>query len=91
MAVETSADRAALLADFGAACVFGAAVFTAIPDSGFVEVNGVEDMHPLLHCRTADVSTLAHGDSGTVVGVAYSIVGIQPDGTGMTVLLLEAA
>jgi hypothetical protein len=48
----------------------------------------VESTEPTLLARTADVSGLAHGDSLTISSTSYTVRGIQPDGTGMTQIML---
>jgi len=88
MTIESAADRLAMLADWDSA-VFGADTISGVFDNKFVEVNGVEDVHPVFTCRTADVPGVAQGSAITVNGTAYTVVGVQPDGTGMSMLLLE--
>jgi len=44
---------------------------------------------PTALAREADLSGLAQGDTVTIGGLNYKIVGIQPDGTGMTLLILH--
>jgi hypothetical protein len=39
--------------------------------------------------RSTDVPGAAQGDAVTVGATAYAVRGVQPDGTGMTLLLLE--
>jgi hypothetical protein len=67
----------------------GEFTFLGILDRGYVEVGQVECERPLLVCRTSDVSSVAHDDSLTTGGVSYLVKGIQPDGTGITTLVLE--
>ena len=62
---------------------------------------GVEGSTPVAYCKTKDVSSAAHGDtlafaaqttkSGTQFkgAVTYEVVGVQPDATGITALVLE--
>ena len=94
MSVETAADRTALLADYGTTVTkTDASTFTAIFDNDFLAVDldesEVESTEPTLLARTADVSGLAHGDSLTISAVSYTVRGIQPDGTGMTQIMLS--
>ena len=93
MSVETAADRTALLADYGTTVTkTDASTFTAIFDNDFLAVDldesEVESTEPTLLARTADVSGLAHGDSLTISSTSYTVRGIQPDGTGMTQIML---
>ena len=94
MSVETAADRTALLADYGITVTKAdASTFTGIFDNDFLAVDldesEVESTEPTLLARTADVSGLAHGDSLTISAVSYTVRGIQPDGTGMTQIMLS--
>jgi hypothetical protein len=94
MSVETAADRTALLADYGTTVTKAdASTFTGIFDNDFLAVDldesEVESTEPTLLARTADVSGLAHGDSLTISAVSYTVRGIQPDGTGMTQIMLS--
>jgi len=94
MSVETAADRTALLADYGSTVTKAdASTFVAIFDNDFLAVDldesEVESTEPTLLARTTDVSGLAHGDSLTISAVSYTVRGIQPDGTGMTQIMLS--
>jgi len=94
MSVETNADRTAMLADYGTTVTkTDASTFTAIFDNDFLAVDvdesEVESSEPTLLARTADVSSLAHGDTLTISAVIYTVRGIQPDGTGMTQIMLS--
>ena len=93
MSVETTADRTAMLADYGSTVTKAdASTFVAIFDNDFLAVDldesEVESTEPTLLARTADVSGLAHGDSLTISSTSYTVRGIQPDGTGMTQIML---
>ena len=54
----------------------------------FVEVNGMESQKPTFLCAAADVSGIAHNDTITINAINYTIVGHQPDGTGLVLLIL---
>ena len=67
-----------------------ASTFKAIFDARFVVVvNGVESSSPVATCRTSDVKDAAHGDEMYINETTYNIIGIEPDGTGITVLILS--
>ena len=94
MSVETAADRTAMLADYGTTVTKAdATTFTGIFDNDFLAVDvdesEVESSEPTLLARTADVSSLAHGDTLTISAESYTVRGIQPDGTGMTQIMLS--
>lgn len=98
MGIETEADRAIYLdiADFGTTVTKAdSSTFSAIWDYRFVLVQpngltvGTESREPRVSARTSDVAGLTIGDSLTISGNAYVIRGVEPDGTGMTQLILE--
>ena len=94
MSVETAADRSALLNDYGTTVTKAdTSTFTGIFDNDFLAVDldesEVESTEPTLLARAADVSSLAHGDTLTISAVSYTVRGIQPDGTGMTQIMLS--
>ena len=51
-----------------------------------VDVDGTQ---PVVTCRSSDVSGIDTDDTITIDSVTYNIVNIQPDGTGVTVLILQ--
>ena len=99
MPVETAADRAVLLADFGETVIYNPASgsrksVTAIFDNIYEEVEaggtvGVSMQQPRLFVRTADIQGAVEGDAITVSDVDYTIRVIMSDGQGMTELVLE--
>ncbi len=50
---------------------------------------GVETTSPRVQVKTSDVLTAVHDDIMTINSIAYKISGIQPDGTGTTLILLS--
>ena len=50
---------------------------------------GVESASPAAYCKSADIIGVQHGDTLAISGTTYNIIGIQPDGTGMTTLILS--
>jgi len=96
MAVESAADRAIFFEvdDFATAATFGGGTVNGIFDNEFVEVDagggvGFALVQPRFQCRTQDVSSASEGDAITIDGTAYTIRVVQPDGTGITTLVLE--
>jgi len=41
-------------------------------------------------CKTSDVTGIAEGSLITINGSSYAVTDLQPDGTGVTMLILEA-
>jgi len=50
---------------------------------------GVEANDPQFLCATADVPGIGHGDTAIINSTTYKVRGVQPDGTGQTLLILE--
>lgn len=67
----------------------GASTIAGIFDNQFVEVHGIEGVRPVFTCAEANVSAIAHGDALTIKSISFKVAGIQPDGTGLTSLILE--
>jgi hypothetical protein len=99
MSVESAADRAALLADFGVSVSWkvgaaAAVTLTGIFDNGTVVHEGGEGLGMLnrratLTLREADVPAGTATDVITIAGVTYHPKNSLPDGTGMVVVTLE--
>lgn len=70
-------------------------VFTGIIDANFAGIGDpapVESAALQLICRSQDVidHEIAAGTVLTVEETSYTVRGVQPDGTGITTLILEA-
>jgi len=67
-----------------------AAAVDGILTSEYVTVEFVESKKPVFLCKSSDVVGVAHGDDVVASdSTAYKVRGIQPDGTGITKLILE--
>lgn len=93
MPVESAGDRATMLDDWETATIGGSSVAGHF-NNDFTEIDGgqigVASRDPKFLCRTADVSTVAKGDSVVIGSVTYQVTDIQPDETNdFTMLLLE--
>lgn len=51
--------------------------------------NEVENSGPQFTCATADVEYAGHRDTLVLAGITYYVAGVDPDGSGMTVLRLS--
>jgi hypothetical protein len=51
-----------------------------------VDIDGTQ---PVVTCRSSDVTGVDTDDTITISSVTYNITNIQPDGTGVTVLILQ--
>lgn len=65
--------------------------FAVIFDNAYAGLLGdrLEGAQPQAVARSADVADLTHGSACTINGTDYVVAGLQPDGTGMTTLILE--
>jgi Phage Head-Tail Attachment len=80
-------DVGVVAATIGAATVYGSLEDPyAEPFPRIAEGNA-----PSFMCATADVATVAQGDAVTIGAKSFIVRGVQPDGTGMTTLILEQA
>lgn len=90
-ALEARVNRAVISRVANAAVVLGAATFYGIFDKTYVDPLGITSSEPRLVAKSTDVASATLGTPITVNGTAYTVREKQPDGTGMTTLLLEAA
>ena len=56
--------------------------------SDIAELLAAEGVAATYNVHTPDFTDVSRGDAMTVRGYAYKVVGIEPDGTGRTVLVL---
>ncbi len=102
--VESDLDRAHLLADFGELVLFSpgstypnrnneTVEITGIFDKEFFEVAGdlaaADSSQPIIVCRSIDVLEAERNSMIEIGDDVYKVVGVEPDGTGITALLLE--
>lgn len=78
------------MADFGVAATVGAVSLTGIFDSAYQDVLGlVAGSQPVLLVETALIPAAVVGTSVVIGSTTYSIAELQPDGTGLTRLVLK--
>lgn len=92
MTVESDADRLSMLDDWDAATYLGGQI-SGIFNAEYIEIGdneaAIESSQPNFLCREIDVSGIAHGAMMSIKGSTYKVVGVQPDGAGLTLLMLE--
>lgn len=75
--------------------LFSRVEIDGIYDNEFIlldtEMNAVATTDPNVMVVTEDVSSLSQHDLVEISGVSYTVKEIQPDGTGMTTLMLSKA
>lgn len=95
---DMAADLATFLADFGVSATYthaggAGATISVLFDNAYIQANlggvEVESLGPAATCKSSDVSNAVHGDTLTISGTTYNIIGIHPDGSGITVLILS--
>lgn len=88
-------DTTAFFADFGAPATIGGTAVVGIFDNGHtlgaVGPFGIASAQPRLTMATAAVPANPVGQACTVASGTYTVAEHQPDGTGISVLLLEVA
>jgi len=60
-------------------------VYFPVPGA-FVEI---ESTQPMAHCKSADISSVAHGDTIVIDSVTYLVMGVHNSSIGITTLILE--
>lgn len=71
------------------ATINGGAVISGIFDADYVDALGISGSQPVLMCKTSDAENATQG-MPVVIGLSsYTIGSIQPDGRGMTRLMLQ--
>jgi len=75
--------------DFAVSATVGGSSVSVIFDHSYVNEHGVSGEQPRVLCDDGDVSSVSVGDALTVNSTAYAVRAIEPDGTGMTILILE--
>lgn len=93
--MESDSDRLAILEALGELVTVNDCEISAIFESAYIGagVGGefVESASPALICRTADVVSVSQKDTAIAGNKNYTVESVQPDGDGMTTLILRAA
>lgn len=78
--------------DFAIAATLGGVAVFGIFDAAYIEPLGnlVEGNSPVFTLPTASAAGATHGTTLVIGAATYKVRGIEPDGTGITLLRLEA-
>ncbi|MEY2654031.1 MAG: hypothetical protein RLZZ524_1059 [Pseudomonadota bacterium] len=78
--------------DFAVAATLNGAAVTGIFDVPYTEPLGnfVAGLAPIFTLPTASASSAAQGQTLVIGATTYKVAGVEPDGTGITTLRLEA-
>lgn len=84
-------DHTAFLGEDGFAvpASVGGSSVSVIFDHDYIDAQGVSGEHPIALCDDSDISSVSVGDAMAVNSGLYAVRSIEPDGTGMTILILE--
>lgn len=82
-------------AEFGTPATYLGQSITVIFESGYAAAQtglaaGIEGARLTATCAAADVPGVAVGSVLTIAATAYTVRSVQPDGTGVVVLVLSA-
>ena len=55
----------------------------------FIETGAFEGYAPIVTIKDTDYPNVVHDDALNIKGKSYSVIGIQPDGTGITNIVLH--
>jgi hypothetical protein len=88
-------DLAPFFADFAVNATVNGAAVRGIFDNGFASAEvglvGMSSARPMLTLPTAGLSADPVGQTAVVNGTSYLVAAHQPDGTGVSTLMLERA
>jgi Phage Head-Tail Attachment len=78
--------------DFAVAATLNGAAVTGIFDAPYIEPIGnyVAGTAPMFTLPTTSASAAAQGQTLVIGATTYKVAGVEPDGTGITTLRLEA-
>jgi hypothetical protein len=77
------------LTDFAVPATVRGRTISVIFDEQYVDALGVESSQPAATCSSADAEGVEQDEMITISGREFRIIGVQPDGTGVTVLRLH--
>lgn len=82
-------NTAEFFTDFAVPATVRGRTVPVIFDEQYIDAGGVESSQPAATCESASVADVEQDDELQVDGRAFRVVGVQPDGTGVTVLRLQ--
>jgi hypothetical protein len=87
------ADLAGMFVDFGIDATYGASTIQVIFDNEFLAASAfdieVESREPKCYVKESDVSGIDQGDTLVINSTTYYVIKVEPDGTGLTRLILS--
>lgn len=93
--MDFTADIGAMLDDFGTTVTLNGSSVRAVFDNAYAQGTvgpiGMGGTQPVLTLATSDVPASPVGKTCVVGATTYTVASHEPDGTGVSVLFLEAA
>lgn len=89
-AVETAVNAAACAALANATLTWGALTADGVLDRSYADPLGLVSRSTRFVTLAAALPSIAQGASVSVAGIAYTVRNVEPDGSGVVSLLLEA-
>lgn len=90
-AIESAINSVSLSALGNATANIAGVLVNGMFDKPYMTPLGMSNSAPSFIALDSDVESVAVGDSLTISGDTWTVREIQPDGRGMTALMLEAA
>lgn len=84
-------DLTAFFNDFAVDATLNGSAVSVIFDAVYQDQFNVESFGPVATILTSQAASVAHGQSLVIGTTTYTVRGIEPDGTGITLLRLERA
>ena len=75
--------------DFGVNAYIEGRQIKGIFENRYIDDLNIAGVAPVMDCESKHVETVKTRDVAVIDGTTYRVVGIQPDGTGITTLILE--
>lgn len=79
--------------EFAVSYTYNSNVFTGIFDDAYKGINlatgEIESTEPQIIVKSSNVSGIEHGNTLIINSITYYVIGIHPDGTGLTTLTLS--
>lgn len=77
------------VAEFASSATLDGVSVAGIFDNQYIDALGVATRQPMFTLPTADAAAATTSSELVVEGVPYRVRSVEPDGTGVTVLMLE--
>lgn len=90
-AIETSINSACMGLISNASMIWGASTIPVVFDAAYADPLQMAGNRPQAVCLSSLVSALTVGASVAINAVSYTVQAIEPDGTGISTLILRRA